>query len=160
MAGYSAAFLKDIEKRIDNGSLKVAGGTIKPGEISPERAAKKPNKAIENLQALGRMNPGRMNKTEAAYAQYLEALKSCGEILWYEFECIKLRLADSSYYTVDFFVMRSNGELEAHEVKGGHAFEDSIVKLKGANEKFPWPFYLIRKAKGGGWSVKKIGNKS
>ncbi|MDR1660895.1 MAG: hypothetical protein LBR95_00470 [Azoarcus sp.] len=39
--------------------------------------------------ALGRLKPGQMNKTEAEYALRQQA----GEVLWYRFEGVKLRLA-------------------------------------------------------------------
>ncbi|MCP5245702.1 MAG: DUF1064 domain-containing protein [Burkholderiales bacterium] len=105
------------------------------------------------------MKAGKMNKTESAYAQYLDALKACGDVLWWRFDAVNLRLADNLHYRVDFLVMLSNGSLEGHEVKGGHAFDDSIVKLKMANELYPWPFYLVKKKKGGGWNIAKVGNK-
>lgn len=129
--------------------------------ISSKRAAspfQKSMKPLAGMQALGRLEGRRMNKTELAYSQYLDALKTCGEILWYEFEAVKLRLADNTFFTVDFMVMRSNGALEAHETKG-FMMDDANVKLKCANEKFPWPFFLVKRAKGGAWDVRKIGNK-
>lgn len=73
----------------------------------------------KTLQALGRLKAGQMNKTETAYAQELELRKRYGEIAWYRFEGIKLRLADNTFYTPDFAVMLANGQLEMHEVKGG-----------------------------------------
>lgn len=57
------------------------------------------------LQALGRLKTGQMNKTESAYSQHLEMRKHAGEIAWYRFEGIKLRLADNTFYTPDFAVM-------------------------------------------------------
>lgn len=72
----------------------------------------------KTLQALGRLKAGQMNKTETAYAQELELRKRYGEIAWYRFEGIKLRLADNTFYTPDFAVMLANGQLEMHEVKG------------------------------------------
>lgn len=115
---------------------------------------------VQRLQALGRLKTGEMNKTEAAYAQHLEMLKKAGLVLWYCFEGLKLRLADNTFLTVDFFVMLSNGHLEAHEVKG-YAFDDSLVKLKVAAEMYPFKFLLIKqrpKKEGGGWSIKEVGN--
>ena len=38
---------------------------------------------IPSSFALGRMKAGKMNKTEVAYADYLEVLKRGGEVLWY-----------------------------------------------------------------------------
>jgi hypothetical protein len=145
MATYPSGFRKQMEKRLaENAGLS---------------SAKKKNNTLQKLQALGRMKSRDMNKTETAYSQYLEALKVAGHVLWYEFEGVKLRLADNTHYTVDFMVMRANGELEAHEVKGGYAFDDSLVKLKCAAEKFPWPFYLVKKERSG-WNITKVGNKS
>ncbi|EOD1518354.1 hypothetical protein ACJGFN_000102 [Escherichia coli] len=47
----------------------------------------------KQLQALGRLKTGQMNKTESAYCQHLELRKHAGEVAWYRFEGIKLRLA-------------------------------------------------------------------
>ncbi len=59
----------------------------------------------KQIQALGRLKTGQMNKTESAYCQHLELRKRAGEIVWYRFEGIKLRLADNTFYTPDFAVM-------------------------------------------------------
>lgn len=53
----------------------------------------------KQIQALGRLKTGQMNKTESAYCQHLEQRKRAGEIAWYRFEGIKLRLADNTFYT-------------------------------------------------------------
>jgi len=162
MPSYSKELLKSIESRINNGSLKVSGGSgraINAGNVSKKIDSPARSKSVENLQALGRMKSGQMNKTEAEYAQYLEALKACGDVLWWKFDAVNLRLADSLHYRVDFLVMKSDGSLQGHEVKGGHAFDDSIAKLKMAGELYPWPFFLVRKQKGGGWQITKVGNK-
>ena len=47
-------------------------------------------------QALGRLPKGRMNKTETAYAAQLELRKAAGEVAWWVFEGLKLRLADAA----------------------------------------------------------------
>lgn len=105
--------------------------------------------------ALGRLPAGIMNKTEAAYAADLEMQRRAGEILWYLFEGVKLRLADKTFLTPDFVVMNSLCEIELHEVKG-FMQEDANVKLKVAAERFPFKFKLIRRAKGGVWDIKEI----
>lgn len=93
-----------------------------------------------------------MNKTEERYAQRLDWLLKAGEIVWYKFESIKLRLADNTFYTGDFFVMAKDGVLEVHEVKGGFITEDGKVKLKVAAEMFPFRFFQCQwKAKE--WSI-------
>ncbi len=113
------------------------------------------------LQALGRLKPGQRNRTEAAYEQTLSARKNAGEILWYAFEAIKLRLADNCFLTVDFSVMRADGVLEMVDVKGSPAIfqDDARVKLKVAAEKFPFIFtvaYPVAKRLGGGWKVEEF----
>lgn len=111
-----------------------------------------------SLQALGRLKTGQMNKTESAYCQLLELRKRAGEIDWYRFEGIKLRLADNTFYTPDFSVMLANGEMEMHEVKGFWA-DDARVKIKVAAEQYPFRFIAVKpKAKkaGGGWEVEEF----
>lgn len=83
----------------------------------------------KQIQALGRLKTGQMNKTESAYCQHLEQRKRAGEIAWYRFEGIKLRLADNTFYTPDFAVMLATGEMELHEVKG-----DSGPTTPGENQ--------------------------
>jgi len=112
----------------------------------------------KKMFALGRLKSGEMNKTEAAYEKELNIQLKAGEILWYKFEAIKLRLADKTFYNVDFFVMNKNCELEAREIKG-FMMEDANVKIKVAASMYPFRFYIIRvKAKkdGGGWDIKEV----
>lgn len=104
--------------------------------------------------ALGRMKSGKMNKTETAYAGYLETLKQSGKVLWYEFEPMNLRLADKCFYSVDFLVMLKSGQLECHEVKG-YLTDDALVKIKTAAEKFPFRFLMVRLVKGN-WEVREF----
>jgi hypothetical protein len=128
--------------------------------IAGRASAAKPKAAGKaKLQALGRLKPGEMNKTEKRYAEHLEAEKQAGEILWYAFEAIKLKLADRTYLTVDFFVLRKDGSLEAHDCKGAKAIvtDDARVKMKVAASMFPWPFFFAYPVKGGGWQVECTG---
>ena len=108
--------------------------------------------------ALGRLRPGQMNKTEAAYARHLESRMLAGEILWSKFEGIKLKLAPMTTYTPDFVVMAADGSLECHEVKG-HWQDDARVKIKIAAEMFPFRFIAARpeaKKRGGGWKFEEF----
>lgn len=105
--------------------------------------------------ALGRLKTGSMNQTEAAYESDLAAMKSAGEVVWYRFEGLKLRLADNTFYTPDFAVMRSDGVMECHEVKGFWR-DDARAKIKIAAEMYPFRFLAVKKRRkkdGGGWSV-------
>lgn len=108
--------------------------------------------------ALGRLKAGEMNKTEAAYEQTLQIRKQTGEILWYRFEGLKFRLADNTFYSPDFIVMLSSGEVEAHEVKGFWT-DDARVKIKVAASQYPFRFVAVKaraKKNGGGWDIEEF----
>ena len=98
------------------------------------------------------------NKTEQAYMDLLEMRRLADEVLWYAFERIKLKLADRTFYSADFFIMLANMELEVHEVKGFWE-DDARVKIKVAAEQFPiFRFIAIKKApkKDGGWATEQF----
>lgn len=103
------------------------------------------------LLALGRLKTGTMNRTEAEYARFLDTLIVCKDVAWWKFEGIKLRLADNTFYSPDFVVMRSDGALECHEVKG-HWQDDARVKIKVAASIYPLKFLAIQKA-GKAWKT-------
>lgn len=110
---------------------------------------------IPNMLALGRLKVGVKNKTETAYGMELELRKAAGDVLWYRFEGLKLRLADNTFYTPDFAVMRSTGQMECHEVKGFWT-DDARVKIKVAADLYPFRFIAIKavpKKAGGGWAT-------
>lgn len=113
--------------------------------------------AVNRHYALGRLKAGAMNKTEAAYAAHLELLKVAGDVQWYRFEGVKLRLADNTFYTPDFAVMAVDGVMEMHEVKG-YWEDDARVKVKVAAEQYPFRFVglTVRAKKAGGGWVKEV----
>jgi hypothetical protein len=99
-----------------------------------------------------------MNKTEAAYGQQLELMLRGGLIHWYKFEGVKLRLANNTFYTPDFAVMGSAGEMEMHEVKGFWE-DDARVKIKVAASLYPFRFLAVTpkpKKDGGGWNTEEF----
>jgi hypothetical protein len=107
-----------------------------------------------NFYAQGRLKTGAMNKTEAAYEVDLRDAQALGDILWYKFEGVKLRLADNTFYTPDFVVLGNDKIMECHEVKGFWT-DDARVKIKVAAELYPFRFKAIKaraKRDGGGWS--------
>ncbi|NUF09809.1 DUF1064 domain-containing protein [Snodgrassella sp. ESL0324] len=113
----------------------------------------------KNFYALGRLKTGQKNKTEQAYE--LEVLKPAmqdGSLSWYRFEGVKLRLADNTFYTPDYCVMRSDGTMEIHEVKGFWQ-DDARVKIKVAADMYPLKFIAVKrqaKKNGGGWSIEEF----
>lgn len=105
------------------------------------------------MQALGRLKVGAMNKTEQAYEAHLFMRKAAGEVLWYKFEGVKLRLADNTFYSPDFAVMLADGQIQMHEVKG-YWLDDARVKIKVAADLYPFGFIGVTaqaKKLGGGW---------
>jgi len=110
---------------------------------------------VNRSYSLGRLKAGQRNKTEADYEKHLEERRIAGEVVWYKFEGVKLRLADNTFYTPDFAVMLANGQMELHEVKGFWQ-DDARVKIKVAADMYPFRFIAIKaKAKkhGGGWEI-------
>ena len=113
------------------------------------------NKAAAGRFSLGRLKTGERNKTEQAYEDYLGARQRVGDVLWFRFEGVKLRLADNTFYTPDFAVMLASGQMEMHEVKGFWA-DDARVKIKVAAEMYPFRFLAAKpksKKDGGGWQI-------
>ena len=115
--------------------------------------------AKARLYAKGRMKSGQMNRTEKAYAAWLEAEKHAGRITAYWFEALKLKIAEGAcFYTPDFLVMRPDGTLELHEVTGSPAIfaDDAKVKVKACATQYPFPVFVVfpkKKSSGGGWNV-------
>lgn len=107
-----------------------------------------------HVYALGRLKSGQMNRTELAYDAHLELLQRAGEIQWRKFEGLKLRLADNTFYSPDFVVMTSAGQIECHEVKG-YWLDDARVKIKVAAATFPFRFIGVQKDKSG-WKVEEF----
>lgn len=103
-------------------------------------------------------NQDLMNKTEQAYAHYLEDLRRMTEqmvsqgravpdpfVIW-KFEAMKLRLAKNTFYTPDFLLVYKE-HFEIHEVKGFWR-EDARVKIKVAAQEYPWfKFRAVTKGK-------------
>lgn len=77
-----------------------------------------------------------MNKTERKYADYLYMEQLRGQIISYEFEPIKWKLAFHTFYTPDFFIVYPD-HFKFVEIKGFKR-DDAIVKFKMAREKYPY----------------------
>lgn len=103
----------------------------------------------------GRMKPGQMNRTEGQYAAHLEALKHAGEVMWWKFEGIKLRLADRTFITFDFAVLPKHLVLELHDVKG-FMTDETNAKLKVAADQYPIAIKVIRLGRGGVWETEEV----
>lgn len=118
------------------------------------------NAPLHQMRTIAQARPrrGRMNKWERLYAATLEGRKAAGEVIWHEFEAVKLRLADGAWYTPDFMVLTPGG-LEFHEVKGFWR-EAARVRIKVASDKYPFPVYAITRARNGEWQYERIGGRA
>lgn len=111
------------------------------------------------INATGRRRvAGSMNKTEAAYARLLEARRVAGEVAWWAFEPLSLRLAKGSSYSPDFVHVESDGLIVCTETKGTAGWSldsESRTKWKACGERYPLFAFRAatarRKADGGGW---------
>jgi hypothetical protein len=92
---------------------------LKPREASAIVGAKLRGKATQRKQG--------MNGLERKYAAVLESRKLAGEIQRWDFEPVKLRLADRTFYTPDFRVVLNDATIEFHETKGGFMRDDAAT---------------------------------
>lgn len=118
---------------------------------------------MARIHAIATMHRRDMNRTEERYAAHLRDRQMVGEIRWFFFEAIKLRLADNTFYTPDFLVVDNALALEAHEVKtewgtGRPGWqEDARVKIKVAAEIFPLRFMAATYMRDGHWEFEEFG---
>ena len=176
IAGAAARLASTVDVPLDAALVRLAGGGAftkerlalmhAAGELKLEttdqpRGVKTESLSpLERMQQLGRLPRGKKNNTEAAYElEVLEPQLHAGEILWYRFEAIKLRLADNTFLTVDFPVITATGELEFREVKGRWT-DDARAKIKVAAAQFPWRFYAIHRVRRHGWRTEDLTSRS
>ncbi|RKP44769.1 hypothetical protein D7S86_27180 [Pararobbsia silviterrae] len=115
--------------------------------------------ANQAFQALGRLPKGTMNKTEGQYADFLEEQKRIGKVLFWKFHPFNVRLANNTFYEVDWLVLPFDMVLEIHETKGGRTTDKGQLKLKLCGEVLP-VFRMKKvikqtKADGGGWLIEE-----
>lgn len=140
-----------LAEHLDKHGVRGQGNTT---DVSKPPFAGSP---AEGRRALGRLKTGDMNKTEAAYDAHLWSVRGT-VVAWHKFEGIKLRLAANTFLTVDFAVMRTDGLLEMHEVKGFWE-DDARVKIKVAAALYPFRFIAVTpraKKAGGGWDTEEF----
>lgn len=100
------------------------------------------------------------SKLERKHAANLGLRKAAGEILDWKYEPIRIRLADNTFYTIDFLLLMADETIEAHEVKGWHPnIRDSRTRWKMAAEVLPWfRWRFITQPRGGGrWEIETYG---
>ena len=100
---------------------------------------------------------GVMNKLESKFAdEVLFPRKFVGEIKEFWFESDVLELAPRTTYSPDFRVQLPDDATEYYEIKGGHTWEDSIVKLKVAAALYPQCRFYLCKRQGKSWTIRRV----
>ena len=127
------------------------------GGFLSKPAPAKPANHMQRWQAAGRLPKGTMNKTEAAFAEWLEAEKLAGRVLDWKFHPMRVRLADNTYYEVDFLALGADMGLTIYETKGGYTSDKGQIKIKLCAEVLPY-FRMVKAVKlpakdGGGWKM-------
>ena len=123
--------------------------------VKEDKPQSKPSSPASEIIAKAIQKPKpKMSKVESAYAEHLTNLQRIGEIVWWEFHAIKLKLAETCWYEIDFLVIDKDLTIQCHETKGRYAFEDSIVKFKVATAHYPFLFKFVRRNELGGWEVR------
>src|SRR5690348_13939311 len=125
---------------------QVAAHYRRIGKPAPGVPTPKVPAVMQEPHARIRRSPlERMNRTERAYAERLDAA-----MLPWAYEGLSFRLDDGTFYRPDFLVFGPAG-LELHEVKGGHIWEDSLVKFKWARQRISMLRWLMMQKVNGEW---------
>jgi hypothetical protein len=117
----------------------------------PEPKKRKPKDGKHKNKSKPVHRPGRMNKTEAIYAERLSADR---DVLYWKFEPLKFRIAKQTNYTPDFMAVTQN-EIWIIEVKGGYEREDARLKWKTAAEMYPMFRWFIARYVKKQWHVEE-----
>ena len=114
--------MSDWSDWIDQNPDRVTGT---PG---PSKDDTKRSKMMQGV-ARGSTSRGRMNATEARWARVLDA---CDEVEEWWYEERKFRYGEgNAWHTPDFVVLRTDGHMEVHEVKG-HCTDSGRTRFKAA----------------------------
>jgi hypothetical protein len=101
--------------------------------------------------------PPAANQTEQIHAARLRADP---DVERFEFNAIRLRLADGTWYKPDFWVVYRDGHEEMHEVKMRWWSRDRVrVKVAARLYGWRWTFRVFQKARekeGGAWTIETL----
>jgi len=102
--------------------------------------------------------PSDLNKTESRYWDHLFLRQRAGDIVDYRFHEITFKLGPDCRYTPEALVIRPDGSVEIHEVKG-FMRDDARAKLHTAARLFPWFRFILVTETGratGTWHLKEV----
>ena len=113
------------------GAARVVGLPGRPGQLRPAPGGQPTGR---------RMAGGYRSKLEGRFAQHLQEMQLAGEVVWWQYEPLTLRLGNVGArcgYTPDFIVTATTHPVRAYEVKGFWR-DGSREKVKVAARLFPW----------------------
>lgn len=109
---------------------------------------------------------GVMNKVETLYSELLERSRMAGDVLDWGFEKIKFKLADNTYFEIDFYYIARDMSLYLVECKAAwkqkdgsykaHWEDDARVKIKVAAQQFPFFRFLGMSRSPTGWLTEEF----
>lgn len=117
--------------------------------------------AQRKAKAVATDTTGGMNKTETRFSQILEAMRRRDLILAWDFEPEKFRMADRTWFLVDFRIVLPSHqtvfiETKARKNDGSTLItDDGAVKLKTVAEQQPYAFFLASYNKDG-WRIDRL----
>ena len=120
-----------------------------PGLLAVAKERGKPLAAVVKESRCG-LSADRMNKLERACSLELASMQASGVATRWRFGQVKLRLADNTWYTVDFQVWLADGRIIMLETKG-FLRDDASVKFKVAREQYPEYLWIMVRRKKGMW---------
>ena len=160
-----------MTQTVSTHEVRAAGGlqkwAAKSAQAPPPKQKEAKMDSLRNLsilpQAKGRRpqdrlvgyDADRMNKLEARYAAHLEMQRRAGKVIFWRYESVKFRMADRTWYTPDFYIMRPDGSIEIHETKGFWE-DDARVKIKATAEQFPEFWFVAVQWKKEQWQIERF----
>jgi hypothetical protein len=153
--------LRDLGFRVEGSkAVRIAGGSAQMkraqvrGRLEGPVSVSERDTTCEASAAVLR-SPYK-SKTEALYAQRLYALTTAGEFRGWEYEPVRLRIGVDAWYTPDFRVVRRDGVVELHEVKGGFIREAARVRLHSAAFQYHEYRFMLAQYRKGQWTITPI----
>ena len=146
---------EQILARFPNASETFIAANVGAGKKTQEFKTL-PVKTVKPVFAVGAdTDELKLNKTEKAFLAFIRTDPNKTGI---QIQAITLKLGFDCRLTMDFFYIE-NGVPKFVDTKGGHTWEDSIIKMKTAARKFTWAEFWIAKkdpSQPGGWLFKKV----
>lgn len=140
---HSGIALSSLPVHMQNQIAGMVGGS----SLAPQIAA---DKRIRQKTA------PKLNKLESEYSSILRPKYPETSVIFEQ--AVKLRLANGLTYTPDFVVTGEAHPVSVYEVKGPHAFDGALDKLKMAASVYRhWFFWLVWKdAASKEWKIQRV----